>query len=250
MDENNNIQNNNTTFDTDRPIVSYRDKNSEQEAITLDEWILQHYTEDEMREVFINMDRALKYIHEHGYCIEEFHPSQIEILNNDEDYVRFKKIMKIPSNEADKQRIIQEDIYNSSLIQIGLYTKCLPYLTPTSLKENFEDLLQFVPAEDGPYYRGVVQRGASIYFCEYAYEKRNRDLVELEKQLGDQVGDTAKALQKEKVDLANHSVNDIIYKNISDKKEYAYVSLIAIPVMIASLLMIYGLITWFVHMFT
>ena len=244
MNENMN-QFSNSSSTIEEPIV-YSSNEFDCDPIPLDEWISVHYKEDECREVFIAMDRALKYIHEHGYCIEEFYPSQIEILNNDPDYLQFKKIMKIPS-EANEQVVIQEDIFNSSLVQIGLYSKCLPYLTPQSLKENFEELVQFVPAEDAPYYRGIVQRGASIYFCEYAYEKRNRDLIELGKQLGE--GDSeAKLLQK--VDLANHSINDIIYKNISSKKEYAYVSLILIPILAASMFMIYGVVSWIIHMFT
>ena len=56
--------------------------NSKGKIITssLSDWIIDHHSEDDLREVFINMDKALKYIHEHGYCIEIFYPIYIQIL--------------------------------------------------------------------------------------------------------------------------------------------------------------------------
>ena len=61
----------------------------------------------------------------------------------------------------------------------------MKYLNPDFVKENFDEFAQFIPSGDVPYYRGVIQRGASVYFCEFALEKRNRDLADLEKQLGE-----------------------------------------------------------------
>ena len=57
------------------------------EKISLLEWVMQNYNDEKMREVFLNMDIALKYIHDHGYCIEIFHPSKIFILNNKSDHI-------------------------------------------------------------------------------------------------------------------------------------------------------------------
>ena len=156
-------------------------------SITLDEWVSSHPSDDEMRSVFLNMDRALKYIHEHDYCIEIFHPSYIDVLNNSDDYIQFKRLIELSKDLITRKKMIQEDIFHSSLIQIAFYLKMsdLNQLNPDFLKENFDEVAQFIPSEDVPYYRGVIQRGASVYFCEYALEKRNRDLAELEKQLGE-----------------------------------------------------------------
>ena len=55
--------------------VNYNDK-----AISLDDWIKSYRDEEEMREIFLNMDRAMKYVHDHGYCIKSFHPKEIEII--------------------------------------------------------------------------------------------------------------------------------------------------------------------------
>ena len=52
------------------------------DSVSLDEWLYFHTSEDERREIFLNMDKALKYIHEHGYCIGVFYPTEIQILGD------------------------------------------------------------------------------------------------------------------------------------------------------------------------
>lgn len=215
------------------------------ESMSLDEWISFHSTDEEMRSVFLNMDRALKYIHEHDYCIEVFHPRYIDVLNNSDNYIQFKRLVELSSDSIIKRKMIQEDIFHSSLIQIAYYLKMndLNQLNPDFLRENFDEIAQFIPSEDVPYYRGVIQRGASVYFCEYALEKRNRDLADLERQLGED-GSKEKVYLKENVSITNDSVNDIIYKQINGLKDKAFVHTLLIPAIVLSLLLLFGLISW------
>jgi len=223
-------------------------RKEEIETINLYDWIVSHRTEEEMQAIFINMDRALKYIHEKGYCIEEFYPTEIEVLNNDDDYIQFKKLMPLPDDFVARKRYIQEDIFHSSLIQVGLYSNSLKYLTPQFLKENFDEFVPFLPNGDVSYYRGVIQRDASVYFCEYALEKRNRDLQELEKEFGEQNKDNNKIYHKE-VDLTNQSVNDVIYRGINSSSERAYVNLLLIPMLALGMMMAFGVAIWFIKFF-
>lgn len=221
------------------------------DSISLDDWIKEHHSEDELREVFLNLDRALKYIHEHGYCIEVFYPTEIMVLNNETDHIQFNKLLELSSNEEMKRQMIKEDIFNSSLVQIGLYSNSLRYLTPEFLKENFDAFAQFLPTGDIPYYRGVVQRGASVYFCEFALEKRNRDLEELEKQLGED-GDKNKELWKSKIpqtSITNDRVNDTIYKQINGLKDSAFIHFLILPTIVLGMLLVFSIITWIVSLF-
>lgn len=220
--------------------------NREIDKVNLLEWVKFHYSEESMREVFLNMDIALKYIHDHGYCIEIFYPTKIEVLNDRPDYIQFDNLMELPKDPITRKNMIKEDLFNSSLIQIGLYTKTLKYLTPEFLKSNFDDLSRFIPEGDVPYYRGVVQRGASVYFNEYALEKMNRDLETLEAQLQEEEG---KSLQKtdnhyDPEPLENDKINDAIYKQINGLKESAFVSYLLIPTVIFVSLFIIGFIGW------
>ena len=223
-------------------------KKQEIESATLEQWVQTHYSEDELRSIFLNMDRALKYIHDHGYCIEVFYPTEIKVLNNEDDHIQFNKLVELSQDGSIRREMVKEDIFNSSLIQIGIYSKSLKYLTPEFLKENFDSFSQFIPADDIPYYRGVVQRGASVYFCEYALEKRNRDLIELEKELG---GEDNKTLvkQPQNEDLTNNKVNDQIYRQINGLRDAAFVNLLLIPTIILGILLIFGLLSWIISIF-
>lgn len=219
------------------------------ESIPLDEWVKMHSSEEELRSVFLNLDRALKYIHDHNYCIEVFYPSQIEILNNEVDHIQFKRLLQLPDDISLKRQMIKEDIFNSTFIQIGIYTNSLKYLSPDFLKENFDSFIQFLPNGDVPYYRGVVQRGASVYFCEYALEKRNRDLEELERQVGDDSSPIDKqVLNQDNSSLTNDEINRKIYSQINGLKDAAFVHILILPTIVLGFLFIFILMAWIISM--
>ena len=218
--------------------------NDNYESMTLSDWVLSHPGEEDLRSTFLNMDRALKYIHDHGYCIQVFHPSEIEVLNNDEDYIQFKHLMELSSDPVTRKKMIKEDIFNSSLIQVGIYSNSLNYLNPDFLKENFDSFAQFLPSSDIPYYRGVIQRGAAVYFCEYALEKRNRDLADLEKELGEMTYDAENQSIKDNASITNDAVNDIIYKQINGLRDSAFINWLLVPTVVLGMLLLFGIISW------
>ena len=209
--------------------------NSSVESVTLLEWVNSHRSEEEMRSIFLNMDRALKYIHDHGYCIDVFYPTEINVLNNDDKYIQFKKLVELSKDYDISKEMIKEDIYRSSVIQIGLYTNSLNHLNPEFLKENFDAFSQFIPNDDVPYYRGVIQRGASVYYCEYALEKSKRDMEDLEKQLGES---NTNVEVNSNQDITNKKVNDLIYRQINGVGEAAYLNIALIPILILGVISI------------
>lgn len=209
--------------------------NNSVESVTLLEWVNSHRSEEEMRSIFLNMDRALKYIHDHGYCIDVFYPTEINVLNNDDKYIQFKKLVELSKDYEISKEMIKEDIYRSSVIQIGLYTNSLNHLNPEFLKENFDAFSQFIPNDDVPYYRGVIQRGASVYYCEYALEKSKRDMEDLEKQLGES---NTNVEVNSNQDITNKKVNDLIYRQINGVGEAAYLNIALIPIIILGIISI------------
>lgn len=202
---------------------------NENSSVTLKEWVDTHHSEEEMRSVFLNMDRALKYIHEHGYCIEVFYPTEIYVLNNNDNFIQFKKLVELSKDYEVAKEMQKEDIYRSSIIQIGLYTNSLNHLNPEFLKEQFDSFAQFIPKDDVPYYRGVIQRGASVYFCEYAEEKSKRDIEDLEKELGGTESNTDILANN---DITNKKVNDYIYRQINGISDAAFLNVALIPIVI------------------
>lgn len=221
---------------------------SDNNIVNLFEWLSEHYTDEEKREVFLNMDIALKYIHNHGYCIEIFHPSRIKILNNNPNYVKFENLVELSPDLSERSEMIKTDIFNSSLIQIGIYTNTLKSLTPSFLKENFDEIARFLPEGDVPYYRGVVQRGASVYFSEFALEKMNRDLKQLEQQINESKGGNSFANSNEDNkmfdNLSNDKINDSIYKMLNSSKEAAFINNLLIPTVIILSIIFICLITF------
>ena len=120
------------------------------------------------------------------------------------------------------------------------------------MKENFDSFVQFLPTGDVPYYRGIVQRGATVYFSDYALEKANRDFNDLENQLGEGSGRDSggKALAKTGAfrvgiePVSNDSINDSIYRQINGLKDSAFVSLLIIPTIILISLVVIGIVYW------
>ena len=82
----------------------------------------------------------------------------------------------------------------------------------------------------------MIQRGAAVYFSEFALEKMNRDLVQLEQQISESDGKKPKEVdysENKKVDnLSNDKINDAIYKQISGYREAAFISGVLIPTLI------------------
>ena len=216
-------------------------RGKEQERVNLIDYIKEHRSQDEMRDVFLNMDVALKYIHNHNYCIEVFHPSKIEVLDDLPDHIQFDKLVELPQDSEERRKCIQEDIFHSALIQIAFYTNIGDYLKPSFLKEHFDEISIFLPEGDVPYYRGVVQRNASVYYSEYALEKRNRDLQQLNKELGDD-----KETISQDGEYSNDRINDKIYRQINGDR--AFVSFLMLPIIILLGLIAFSLISW-IHSF-
>lgn len=222
--------------------ISYRD--SQNESVSLSSWVGSFCDEQEMREIFLNMDRAMKYLHDRGYCIKSFDPRNIQILNNSIDQIKME-VLPLPDDYVERKKIIKEDIYNSSFIQIGLYAKCLPYLKKDFLKSNFDKFSEFFPEGDIPYYRGVVDRGASVYFCEYATEKANRDLATIEKELsgeGEMVGVDKPRTNSLNGLVVNEKINDSIYK-LRSRSDAAFVSALIFPTALLVIGMVIALIS-------
>ena len=116
------------------------------------------------------------------------------------------------------------------------------------LKENFDSFAQFLPSENVPYYRGVIQRGASVYLCEYDVERRNRDLINLENELGENASkDKSLVKENNRLDLSNFNnnrINDTIYKQISGIRDAAFINYLLVPTICMFTLLLMCMIGW------
>lgn len=224
-------------------------------SITLLEWLsTTSYTEDDLRTLFVNMDSAMKYIHEKGFCIGSFNPTKVEILDDSLQKVKFDSLIPMDTDSPlIKKEYVREDIGRSALLQIGIYSNCLQYLTPAFLRDNFKQFETFLPETDIPYYKGVVERNAGVYFVDYTEERRKRDLEDLEKEVGDSNQASSNSINKTRVysnghsvlgnyDSTNSKINDSIYRDLKKMSDSAYISFFVVPFIVGILGFIFTLL--------
>lgn len=224
-------------------VVTFSKENNTDVEVNLYDWTgregeLGNIGEENMREVFLNMDKAMKYVHNHGYCVKSFSPFEIQVLNNSPRQIKFNTLLEMPNDFAIREKLKNEDIFHSACLQIGLYTNSLRYLKESFLKENFEEFTKNLPQDDVPYYRGVIQRGAGVYYCEYLAERKKKDLEMLEREVNGDGKDGSKQLIKasgvtfKEESMTNDKINDNIYKQINGLKDTAFINYLIFPTLI------------------
>lgn len=222
-------------------LISFQRK--ETDSITLREWLDKYHLPEELQAFFVNMDVAMKYIHEQGYYIESFALDSIEVLNDSIKQIRFDYLQEMPPDFIKQKELVKNNIFLSAVLQIGVYANCLQYFrteTMQFLKENFEQFAIFLPEEDVPYYKGIIERGASVYLSSYVGERKKRDLANLDKQISEDNGSSnGRTLLKSNMpsytaeDLvpSNEKENELIYASLS-KKDAAFIKALVYPILI------------------
>lgn len=210
--------------------------------ITLNEWLQGYHTNEQLQDLFVNMDIAMKYIHNQGYYISSFALDRVTLLNHSIRQIKFQNLEPLPYDISQKKNVVRDNIFMSSVLQIGLYAKCLQHFTMNtipSLKENFREFSIFLPPEDVPYYSGIIEKGASVYYSEYVGERKKRDLQNLEKEVSSNGGESrGKSLVKTNGNYTaedflphNEEANEIIYASLA-KKEAAFVRALIYPILV------------------
>jgi len=206
-------------------------------------------TEEELRDVFLYMDMALKYIHDSGYYVYSFDPRNIILLDGKPDCVLYTIVMKLPSNMMERKKCVQGDIFLSACLQVGIYTNTLKHLNEDFLRDNFDEFAKHLPQGDVPYYRGVIVRNSAVYLCEFDVEKRKRDyesfVKEFEKENGKSSSDDEMINGANKIEFAlpSNKNNEYIYQTIDKRNSNAaFVSYLLIPTIIITVGVAIGLL--------
>ena len=207
--------------------------------ISLLQWIDIHYDDDSKQNLFLNMDRALKYINDHGYMVDDFSLSKIFVLNNDDRYIWFSSISPLPDDFYERDECVKKNLYDSSVLHVKLYyyskglgldlESYLKKFDSSFLIDHLDEFFQFVPSSDVPYYRGVLQRNAGVYLCEFSLEKGKRELVSLGKELGENIPIEYNTTSP----LINDSIYEYIYPYLNKRnKDAAFSYFLIIPTII------------------
>ena len=209
------------------------------------EWIQFNSSEEDYKELFFNMGMTMKFLHNKGYCIKTFNLGDIEILNDSVKLIRYKTLLKMPDDVSFQDELKHEDVYNSSFMQVSLYTNC-NNLNPVFLAENFDSFSTFLPEDDVGYYRGILKNGNNIYYSDYVFEKKKRQTLELNKQVNSDGGrgytksnsnlsiDDAveKEFDKEKIIKENSKLNKLIYSVLFKLNSEAFGTYVIYPLIL------------------
>lgn len=135
----------------------------------------------EMKKMFLSMDKKMKMYHESDYIITSFKVQDIIIYqmindNNETVYdVNFSKFAK--SYQASYS--IKDNIFYMACLVVGIYNNCLSYIDPDNphfLKNNFNLFAENMPNDVVPYYRGVIERCATVYLSEFVETKEKQEI--------------------------------------------------------------------------
>ena len=217
-------------------------------GIKLRDWFRQETNEEQLKKLFYNMSSTMKYIHSYDYYISNFNPSEIEINNLEKlSPIQYNQLNKM--SEEDDQSIIQRDIFVLALMQVGVYTNTLENINAQFIKENFNEFEVFLPEDDVPYLRGVIQRNSPVYYCDFINEKNNREIEKLEKEAGVSVGENGgMGIQKKKATAIGTAMADKetakLYSGL-EEKQAAFTSFLILPLAMIWLGLLLLIITTF-----
>lgn len=193
---------------------------------------------DEIKKVFLSLDKKMHLYHENSYGIDSFRLQDIYVYSMVDDKgntlydVDFSKYFEI-DNPLERDEVFKKNIFYAACLAVGTYNNCLSYIDPDKpqfLKDNFNLFAENMPSDVVPYYRGVIERGANVYLEMFDKAKTKREIEAMQRE--------AEA-EKEK-EKQNNNVGVKASKN-NDKwgiSESAFVGISLFPFMI----MILGLI--------
>ena len=218
-------------------------------SMSLYDLLMSSYTTDELQELFVNIDRAMKYIHNNGFYINSFNPRNIDILDGILSKIQFKKLDRLPSDVYQQEEIFKRNILQSALLQIGIYSGCLKYINYDFVKNHMGEFKIFLPEGDFPYYNGVVERNAKVYLSDFVLARKERELANLEKEVnGSGPVRSGPALVKSngksllpKYDTMNTKENNKIY-DFSKFSNSAFISFCVIPIVSIILMLVIAML--------
>lgn len=207
--------------------------NSVSNICTLGEWLSEHNVNKDkeipdFKKLFYNLDMGMKNLHEKGEYVTSFNINDILISG---DFVKYNKTSDLYYEDSDY--FIHKNIFYLSCLAIGVYNDCLNYINPENVegvKENFSDFATFIPEDVLSYYKGIVERDASVYLSDYVNARVDREINTNKSLLesADQPLGNSNANKKS----SSYSKSTLIGKLYTDDNNGAFIKFILFPVII------------------
>lgn len=216
------------------------------ESVTLKDWLRESHTTEEYQALFLVMDMTMHYIHNKGYGIltkrgrdgyPELDTNRVYVLKSKTPRVSFFDIDVVEPSY--RNQLVHDNIYSNAYTAIKAYSNFNEQLNHTFLKEHFQEFEMFLPKEDVPYYRGIIQRDASVYYAEYVQKRIEK---EIEKESGTLQGVARGNSLSKSTEIGRAIASD--YSQLDNNNMAAFVHLYIFPAIIIFLSLMIPIIAW------
>ena len=198
-------------------------------GMTLIEWLKSIRSEEEKRELLLNLDIALKYLNDRGMMVTSFNPNDIEIIDNNIKEIMFTKVDRMNRSVDD---VVRRNIYDEAKLALSVYLNYFDGFNDDFLKNNYDEFVFAIPPDDVNYYKGIIVRGSSVYFSEFDLEKRKRDLSKLEEEVKDNTDYDESNGMLDMMTINNDSINNKLYSKIFREGAYANTNIVPIVIVV------------------
>ena len=155
-----------------------------------------------INDMLLALDKKMKMYHDFNYAITSFDITKTYIyeakdsngnLIFDADYSEYAPIGKSSFTPKD-------NVFYLACLAVGIYNNCLSYIDPSKpkfLKENFNLFAENMPQEVVPYYRGIIERGFSVYLNEFIDSRNEQEIAKMQEEAKRMAAEEAERKKKE-----------------------------------------------------
>ena len=202
---------------------------------------------DKYYDMLIKLDSRIKNIHDHSYGIDNLNSDNIHVATNEFD--KIEKIMfndenivpyNIKSNDlySSFEEVKKQNLYAAGIIALNAYTGYNEW-NLNFVKENFSNGISILfPEELVGYYNIVLTRGSNIYLNQYLKAKSEREINQLQTEIGNEGISKGNTLKKSPGFSALEDRADYTNMNENINANAAFMRLYFFPVLMLSMLSI------------
>ena len=166
----------------------------------------------ELQKKYYYLDRTMKEIHKKGYYLTQVtYPLSQDL---------FEHLAKFDRDH--KEEVIKDNLLELSILALGEYVGNGRYLTSKNgearkmLKEMFMEYAPYLPSEDVPYYKKMIEENPIMYYSEFVDYRNQR-----------QVGQAPS--QSHSMQYAKKTAAGILYTEDNALNTNAFVRIFLIP---------------------
>lgn len=196
---------------------------------TLRQYLTYHKDFDEINQIFINLDKQMKYLHQKGYCILDLNSDTILLesdkanSNIDQNSFMFSSIIRSTNRDQD----FSNNIVDLTKLAIGAFISVengfcdYSQLSTNYIKRYFGEIAFYLPNKE--YFANIIVENKMSYYSDYVQAKSDKN--------------RNNTIQKTKANEYG--------KMYSGEEESAFIQLVFYPVIIISIITIIAVISKF-----